>query len=170
VPGDGIPWHSSLNFKKVTSGAHEIHVVFGEAGPNAAGVFDSVTQTLTIDDDQDWYWGTDTNPAVAPTETDLYSVLLHEAGHASAFGHFGTLAQGSVMNGQAQPDRNQVGGILHVIDASAVHGALDVYAIPDQVDIPGVEGVGLVVLGGLVLAVTAVAWRRERDQARRAIS
>lgn len=167
----GIPWHSNLSFTAVTSGAHELHVELAEAGPGAMGIFSLATQYITIDDDQEWYWGINSDKTVEPDKFDLYTVLLHEAGHAAAFGHFGTRAEGSVMANEALPIRSYAGGILHNVDASATHGALDVYAIAEPAHgIPALETVGVVMLGFLLLAVGAAVWGRERGGMRRTIS
>jgi hypothetical protein len=163
VAGTGIPWHSSLNFTRVESGVHEVHVEFGEAGAGNAGVFTFATQTITIDDDVAWYWLVNADPGVAPDDFDLYSVLLHEAGHAVALGHFGTYAQGSIMTDEALPTRSEVGGILHDVDASAEHGVLDVYAIPGP-EIPALSATGAVLFACLLIMAMAVTVLLRRRQ------
>ena len=133
--GTGIPWHSSLTFASVTSGTHEIHVVYapcdGCFGKYDGGVdfhADKDT-TLTIDSGTDWFYGIDTDKTKSGAKFDLYTIMMHEAGHASGLDHFGEFLDGSIVDDSAVFPLRSAGGIIHEVDFSAEHGVLDIYAI-----------------------------------------
>jgi hypothetical protein len=155
-PPGGRPWHSAINWIAVDgSGAHELHVIYGEASAdpvntgaggitmpagtqgcdaNALGCTwvppgHSNVNVIVMDDDVNWFYGVDTNPANSPTQYDFATTILHEVGHVIGLGHFGTIAAGYIMTGQPQPTRNGAGGIDHTIDPDAIHGVRDIYAI-----------------------------------------
>lgn len=152
-PGAGVPWHSSIGWASVRGGPHEVHIELGEAGPGNAAVTNSPfghtaagagAVTITMDDDVDWFYG---GVGVgAAHQTDFFTVLLHEWGHVIGFSHFGTALAAYIMNGDPQPffdghlpghpdlDGDGIpdvfpGAVIRAIDADAVHGVRDLYAI-----------------------------------------
>lgn len=136
---NGVPWHSSVDWRLVTSGAHEVHVAYGEAGGTAVGVtfippsgFPGGHQTqeqITMDDDQDWFYGTTGTPGAA--QFDFATILLHESGHVVGLDHFGAGNLSYIM----RPTFG-VQEVTRVIDPDAVHGVRDLYAIPGEVPEP----------------------------------
>jgi hypothetical protein len=181
VAGTGVPWHSAINWVAVDgSGAHELHVIYGEASADPvttgaggitmpAGTQGCTTGTplgctwvppghsnvnvIVMDDDVDWFYGVDTNPANSPDQYDFATTILHEVGHVIGLGHFGTIAAGYIMTSEAQPTRSGAGGIDHTIDPDAIHGVRDIYAI-------AVPEPACALL--IALALTAVAHLRVR--------
>jgi hypothetical protein len=149
LAGTGVAWHSSVNWVAVDgTGAHELHIEYGEAGASTKAVTSSTlghhapgtgSMTLTVDDDIAWFFGVDSNPGDDPPALaamhDLQSTLLHEVGHVLGLGHFGTYDRGYVMaqvdmaGTAGRPNRAGVGGVNHVIDPDAIHGIRDLYAI-----------------------------------------
>lgn len=155
APGTGVLWHSSVNWTEVAgTGAHELHIIYGEAGAGNLGVTNFVTghsssATIIMDDDVDWFYGISTDLDVAPDLYDFFTTILHEWGHVVGLGHFGTNAAAYIMTGEAQPTRGGgVGGVLHAIDPDAVHGVRDLYAIaapePASVVLVGLGAMGLI--------------------------
>ena len=151
VAGTGARWVSDINWALVTpSTAHELNIAYGEAGagnkaitkatnPNydLSGHYSSgaAAMTITIDDDIDWFFGYDPNPANFPLLHDMQTTMLHEVGHALGLGHFGTYDRGYIMADQniagttGRPNRGGLGGINHTIDPDAIHGMRDLYAL-----------------------------------------
>jgi len=153
--GDGVKWHSSLQFVPTASKLFEISVFLGEAsvgfgcdGDGTIGCWDfrdnagKGTPNLILDDDVSWYFGTSTNKTVAPNDYDALSALIHEVGHAVGFMHFGTFQKSGIMRGDLPlGTRDEEGpfttdggdgngaGIFRTIDESAIHGVRDLYAI-----------------------------------------
>lgn len=205
VAGTGVPWHSSVNWTRVDSGDHEVHVILGEAGiggaigcpASAVGCWDFFDDIPTIndprglniiiDDDADtirlpggriaegWYYGLNADPRgpdgrlgtpddVDPFKIDFLSVILHEVGHLVGLEHFGTFAQGAIMQGEGFSHRAGARGVLRTIDASATHGVLDLYAIPvrahDQSGNGAPEPSTLALFGAGVLTLFGYRWRR----------
>jgi hypothetical protein len=112
---------------------------FGHAAPGAGAV------TLTMDDDVDWFYGSEVGPP-DQHQTDFLTVMLHEWGHVLGLGHFGTAAKGYIMTDEPQPffdghlaghpDNDGdgtpdvfAGATIHTIDPDAIHGIRDLYAI-----------------------------------------
>ena len=163
VAGTGIPWHSNLSFTPVTAAPIEITVNLGNCGGNhdCHGVFIPSTQTLTLDNDNDWYWLVNTDDTVDPTKFDMLTVMLHEAGHAAGLDHFGSNANLSLMTGDAGVTRGNTNGINHTVDGSATHGVQDLYAIPAVGHpVPTLGPVALWILGLLLAASFALVQRR----------
>jgi hypothetical protein len=137
----GLPWVSRVNWTRVTTAPFELEIIYGEANDNCNGenvgcahvVAPSTghqpQMIITMDDDYDWYYGVSTDTAVEPDKIDFATVMLHETGHVIGFGHFGSIAAGQIMSAENQPVRKDPGGIIHRIDADAVHGVLDLYSI-----------------------------------------
>jgi len=67
VAGTGVAWHSGVNWVADDgSGAHELHIVYGEAGAGAKAVTTTTgghhapgagAMTITVDDDINWFFG-----------------------------------------------------------------------------------------------------------------
>jgi hypothetical protein len=131
---NGVPWHSSVDWRQASDGAHELHIVYGEAGgarlantfiPAAGGpgTFPGghwTEEEIIMDDDQPWSYTTPT-----ATEYDFATILLHEWGHVVGLDHFGAGNLSYIM----RPNFN-FGEMTRTIDPDAVHGVRDLYAIP----------------------------------------
>jgi hypothetical protein len=134
VAGTGVAWHSSVNFRAVDRG-ETIRVILGDPSTgsfcdgDSIGCWDPGTLTVIFSQTTDWYYGTSTDPTVAPMQFDFLSTAVHEVGHVVGLLHFGTFASGAIMTAESQTDREGDRGILRDIDASATHGVRDMYAI-----------------------------------------
>lgn len=144
VPGTGVPWHSSVDWRKVAlADPHEVKIEFSNVDLGAgdlAAYFPTGThkQHIHVRTNPSSPWAYDLGTGSAAVY-DFASTILHEVGHAVGFGHFGSYTAAQIMNSEDQPRRNDLtsggvmkpagSGVLRTIDADATHGVLDLYSI-----------------------------------------
>jgi hypothetical protein len=93
------------------------------------GTDSGIAMRLMVGNAFDFYWGDNVDKTVEPNKYDSYTTLLHEFGHVVGLAHFGTFDKGYIMTDDRQTTRGGARGILHTIDADAIHGVRDLYAI-----------------------------------------
>lgn len=172
--------HRSMNWTRITDNtAHEVHVTWSNTGLNGAyAAYFPTLQTIRVNPNINWYFGTSTDPTEAPDQYDFLSVITHEVGHVVGLGHFGALGTHIMTDAADQPLRDghfnathgHAGGSAHVagdghaipnpsalelaggmfrsVDLDAEHGIRDLYSIPGLVPAPG--SAALLGLGGLM--------------------